>query len=443
MVLGFSSSRSLDARSPGREGAADASFLLASPGVTRKIPVMPGQSKRKDPPLLGYSTNVHRGESLAQVYRFLKEYTIPIKNRVFGGEPAGLELRLGIGSTRDLQKRRALREFRDFLERSGLELFSINAFPLLDFHARRVKEKVYRPSWCEAQRGLWTSRIARVFAELLPEGIEGSVSTLGGCYRREGHEPRTFRRMAGVFLKTLETFLELGREGRSMVLAVEPEPETTFETTQDVIDFVEGYLLPLAFERWRKHGRRAAIEENVRRHFAVNVDTCHLSVLFEDPVDSLRRLERAGVRLGKLHVTNAVALRNPYRSPAAYQDLRRMDEPRYLHQFCGVDRRGQLAWRDLDLDRLPRRLERGRHPDVVEIRSHFHVPLYRRRYHRLHTTQDDTVRAVREVVRRRWTRHLVLETYTWPILAGKERQREKLLDGITREFRWLLRILGK
>jgi hypothetical protein len=37
----------------------------------------------------------------------------------------------------------------------------------------------------------------------------------------------------------------------------------------------------------------------------------------------------------------------------------------------------------------------------------------------------------------------VLETYTWPIIAGKERQREKLLDGITREFRWLLRILGK
>ena len=393
-------------------------------------------------PLIGYSTNVHRGETLKQVYRFLREYTIPIKQRVFGDRRAGLELRLGIGSAGDLQTAKSRRQFGEFLEEAGLELFSVNAFPLLDFHARRVKEKVYEPSWAKSERARWTNRIARIFADLLPENTTGSLSTLGGCYRREGHDPRTFRKLAACYLKTLETLFDLEREGKPVVLAVEPEPETTFETVDDVVVFFEDYLLPRAFDRWKNRGSRGRVEAAVRRLFTVNVDTCHLSVLFEDQVKSLRRLERAGIRLGKLHVTNAVALKNPYRSPAAYQDLRSMDEPRYFHQFCGVDSRGRVAWRGLDLDRLPRRLDRGGHPDIVELRSHFHVPLYLRRHLRLSTTQDDTVRAVREVLRRRSTDHLVLETYTWPILAGEHDQQRKLINGIVKEFRWLLGVMG-
>ena len=90
--------------------------------------------------LLGYSTNVHPGEDLRQVYRSLRDYTVPIRERVFGEGPAGLELRLGIGAARDLGRRSAREEFGDFLRKSGLRIFSINAYPLLDFHQRRVKE---------------------------------------------------------------------------------------------------------------------------------------------------------------------------------------------------------------------------------------------------------------------------------------------------------------
>ena len=438
---------------------------------------MARQRKRKEPLLLGYSTNVHPGETLEQVYDFLREFTIPIGRRVFGppGEQcpaiptphgpaqrtsrsdgrhgeradsktqsavqAGLELRLGIGSARELGTQRARREFREFLDESGLVLFSVNAFPLLDFHAKRVKEQVYKPSWLEADRGRWTSRIARIVAELSPPDIEPSISTLGGCYRREAHDDRSFRKFAAVAAKCLETFAELEREGRPMCLAFEPEPETTFETCQDVITFFEEYLLPRAFETWKRFGNRSRIEETLRRVFAVNYDTCHLSVLFEDQIRNLRSLEKAGIRLGKLHITNAVSLRSPHRSPAAYQDFRGMNEPRYFHQFCGVDARGRVTWRDLDLDRLPRRLDRSRDPDVAELRSHFHVPLYLRKFRRLYTTHEETTAAIDEVVRRGTCRHLVLETYTWPLLTGRDDWRGKLTRGIAREFRWLLAVL--
>jgi hypothetical protein len=401
---------------------------------------MSSSQTRRWTPLLGYSTNVHRGETLAQVYRFLRDYTVPIKRRVFGAAArAGLELRLGIGSARELVKRREREAFGAFLEEHGLVLFSVNAFPLLDFHARRVKEKVYAPAWTEPARSRWTNAIADILADLLPAGITGSVSTLGGAFRRKEHGPAAFRRIAANYVRTAGHLARIEETtGKTILLAAEPEPETTFETSRDVIEFFERWLIPAARAAWGRRLRPARVEERLRRFFAVNCDTCHASVLFEDPVESLRSLWRAGIEVGKLHVTSAIALRNPFRARKAYADLLAMDEPRYFHQFAGRDARGKVIWRGLDLDRLPRRLERGKHPAVTEIRSHFHVPLYLRKWRSLDTTREETRRVVHEAARAKRTSHLVVETYTWPILAREE----KLIEGIASELRWLVDILG-
>ncbi len=391
---------------------------------------------RPSSPLLAYSTNVHRGETVADTYDFLRRFTIPVRDRVFPGEEGGLELRLGIGAARELKARRTRREFAEFLVANRLFVFSINAFPLLDFHARRVKEQVYRPSWGEADRPRWTNTIADIFAELLPEGIVGSISTSAGAYRPLGHDPKTFRKLAAGYLKTIEKLAALeASTGKTIVLAVEPEPETTLENAAEFIDFFESYLWPAAKSAWGSRGDRASlIEDRLRRFFTINFDTCHFSVLFQDMARSLRRLRRAGIQVGKLHVTSAVRLSNPYRSPAGYQDFRGMNEPRYFHQFCGVDADGDVAWRDLDLDRLPRKLIPDKHPAVAELRSHYHVPLYLKRWKRLGTTQDETREAVFETLRNRLTSQLVIETYTWPIL----RSESGLVSGIAKEFRWLL-----
>ncbi len=401
---------------------------------------MSASRKKTDSLHLAYSTNVHRGEKLKDLYAFLSRFTIPVRDRVFRGQRGGLELRFGIGTAKELSAVRARREFAEFLGEQNLYIFSINAFPLLDFHARRVKEQVYRPSWIETDRPRWTNRIAEILADLLPAGLSGSVSTSAGVYRRTSHDPRTFRRIASGYLKTLQKLAQIeAKTGRTVVLAVEPEPETSLETAAEVIDFFENYLWPAAKEKWRRGGlTKSAIENRLRKFFTVNVDTCHFSVLFEDLIDSFKRLRGAGIAVGKLHVTNAIRLKNPYRSPAAYEDFRGMHEPRYFHQFCGVDAGGDVRWRDLDLDRLPRRLVRGKHPDVAELRSHYHVPLYMKRWQRLATTQDETRAAVLDVLRRRATSQLVIETYTWPIL----RNEEKLVSGIAREFRWLLDVIG-
>ena len=391
-------------------------------------------------PLFGYSTNVHKTSTLRDIYRFLGQYTIPIKERVFGDSPGGLELHLSMSTAGALRQRGKREEFKAFLDDAALQLFSVNAYPLKPFHTQRVKEKVYSPSWTEPDRVRWTNTIADILADLLAPDVPGSVSTLGGAFRHKEHGPSTFKKLARNYLKTVAHLERLEVEmGKRIVLAVEPEPETTFETATDVIRFVEDYLLPAAFaDRSFAGRRRSTVEGVVRRYFTTNFDTCHFSVLYQDLVGSLRQLSRAGIAVGKIHVTNAIRLRNPFRAASAYQDFRRMHEPRYFHQFCGVDGDGKTIWRDLDLDRLPRKLDAKRHPPVAELRSHYHVPLYLKRFQRLLTTQEDTELALKEIRRARTTRHVVLETYTWPILADENR----LLRGITREFRWMLDALG-
>ena len=61
---------------------------------------MTSAHRKKHPLQLGYSTNVHPGEDMKAVYRSLEEYTIPIRKRVFGSEPCGLELRRLPGGVR-------------------------------------------------------------------------------------------------------------------------------------------------------------------------------------------------------------------------------------------------------------------------------------------------------------------------------------------------------
>ena len=386
--------------------------------------------------LLGYSTNVHKGETLDQVYRFLRDFTLPIKRNVFGRGRGGLELRIGIGVARELREEAARTAFKHFLDANGLVLFSVNAFPLLDFHAPRVKERVYEPSWAEEERSRWTSLICEILADLLPQGLTGTVSTLGGAFRRE--DPAIFRRLAAGYLRVIEALARLEDErGKTVVLAVEPEPCTTFEDARDVIEFFESHLVPMARERGRGASRRG-LEDRLRKFFTVNFDTCHLSVLFEDLKGNLEAFRRAGIEVSKIHVTSAIRLENPLSRPKAYREFRRRREPRYLHQFCGKNATGRVIWRGLDLDELPRRLEPERSPNIVELRSHYHVPLHLKHLGLLQTTREETAEAVIDAVQRGRCKQLVLETYTWPFLAREG----DLVRGITREFRWLQDLLG-
>ncbi len=384
--------------------------------------------------LLSYEMNVHPGDTLRELLHSLDRWTLPIRDRVAPGQAFGIVPRVGRKLLQELRTQKARRTLQEKLATKNFFLYTVNAFPIGNFHARRVKEQVYSPPWTHGERARLTNQVVDLLAELLPQDEVGTISTLGGTYRPWGNTRQDHERMAVNYLRTVEHMARMAlKGGPTVLLAVEPEPDTTLETMRDVIHLVDNFLRPLIPQRLaRPLGvSRSRAEELFHCHFTVNLDVCHLSVLFRDPVREWRALEKAGLKVGKLHITNALALPRPGRSPTALAELKSYDEPRYLHQFAARRPGGELV-RGGDLSELCPSVV----ADTEEVRVHFHVPLSRARMGRLSTTRSSTSQVLHHTLRHPHPPHLAIETYTWPIIS---RDKDNLVDGIVREFRWVLR----
>lgn len=85
--------------------------------------------------------------------------------------------------------------------------------------------------------------------------------------------------------------------------------------------------------------------------FGVCFDVCHQAVEFEDVAESIEQFVMPGIRINKVHITNAVELLNPAGNAAGRQALRQFVEPRYLHQTYARFSDGRIETRlDLKLE---------------------------------------------------------------------------------------------
>ena len=132
---------------------------------------------------LAYCTNIHRGEDWAQTFGSLKTHTLGVRDRVAPGRAYAIGLRLSDRAARELSEPAVLDNFQQWLVDENCYVFTLNGFPFGDFHGTRVKEQVYVPDWTSPARLEYTNRLFDLIAALVPEGMEGSVSTLPGSFK--------------------------------------------------------------------------------------------------------------------------------------------------------------------------------------------------------------------------------------------------------------------
>lgn len=385
---------------------------------------------------LSYCTNIHAGESWAEVRGALTQHLPAVKAAASPEAPFGVGLRLGAAAAHELADPAALAELRGLLERLDGYVFTLNGFPFGAFHGTRVKEQVYAPDWGEDERLDYSNRLADILAALLPEGVAGSISTVPVTYRpwAEGrlegmtrNIARHAARLAGIEAAT----------GRHLTLALEPEPCCYLETIAETVRYFERHLFadPAVGELAEAAGLdRDAGRAAMRRHVGVCYDVCHAAVEYEDPKASIAALRHAGIRVAKLQLSSALRIAEV--SPEAVNALAAFDEPVYLHQV--IERRGARLRRYRD---LPEALPEAARAAGAEWRVHFHVPVFLEAVTDFGTTQA-FLREILALQRRDpIAPHLEVETYTWDVLPACYRN-VSVSEAIARELRWVRDQLG-
>lgn len=361
---------------------------------------------------LSYCTNVHPAETLDGVLAQLRDHCEPVRRRL-GRDRLGIGLWLAKDAAHSLiTNPAALRGLRGELDRRGLEVVTLNGFPYEGFGAEEVKYRVYKPDWTDPERLAHTTDLARLLAALLPDDVtEGSISTLPLAWRTPFDGTAAER--ANAALATLGERLDALEDltGKSLRIAVEPEPGCIVETTGDAIG-------PLSTIGSRRIG--------------ICIDTCHLATSFEDPRIALAALTAAGICIPKVQLSAALHAQEPHLCEVR-SALAAFAEPRFLHQTRTRTSAGLRGTDDLGEAVTGEAL-----PDGTPWRAHFHVPLHAAPAPPLTSTlpvlQDTLTRLVGGP--EPLTRHLEVETYTWQALPAelRPRSRAQLADGIAAEL---------
>lgn len=387
---------------------------------------------------LTYCTNIHAADGWDAVEANVQRYAPALKARFSPDAPFGIGLRLSARDARELGEGDRLARFRAWLDAEGLYVAIINGFPFGSFHRSVVKADVYAPDWRDEARVAYTLDLAHILSQLVPDGVDGGVSTAPLSYKAwmPAHDTEGWELVTDNVIRVAIALAGTRRDtGAFIHLDIEPEPDCSIETADETIDFFERWLLPRGVPQV---ARALGIGEDEARavllgHIRVCFDCCHVAVEHEDPLHTLDRLAKAGIRVGRVQLSSALRVDMPADPDAAAvvsSRLRRFADTTYLHQVVTRDGLGLAHYPDLDpaLDAAPLA--------AAEWRIHFHVPLFTREYDGLGSTQDDVGRVIAAAVEQPFTTHLEIETYTWDVLPGA--LKIDLLESIAREYEWVL-----
>ena len=384
---------------------------------------------------LTYSTLVHPGDTWEEMWDSLVKYVPQVKERFAPNETFGISLRLSASSAETLVSDRVAREsLKTFLSDNDMYLYTVNAFPYGPFKGTTVKAQVYEPDWRSEERTQYTINVAEVLGDVAPEGTSPSIQSAPLGFKPRVTGPDVVSSFTEHVLRVGAHLVELeARTGRTVGLALEPEPFCFLETTDETIDYFTEHL----------YSGRAALtvaklagipisEAHValRRHVGIVFDICHQAVEYEDISASLQKLVDAGIPIFKLQ--EAAAIYVPEVNQVIVDELARYADTIYLTQT--IEKKDGRFNRFLNLEDAFAAWEKD--PGPREWRTHIHVPVFLDDLGAFRTTRFAIEDALAFHKASPLSRQLEIETYTWDVLPAHLKTGD-IVDYVCRELEWV------
>jgi hypothetical protein len=384
---------------------------------------------------LTYSTLVHPGDDWPQMWDSLTTYVPKVKSRIAHNQRFGVSLRLSANSAETLVNSRAERDkLKKFLGENNMYLYTVNAFPYGAFKGTVVKEQVYEPDWRSEERTRYTQNVADILADVTESDISPSIQSapLGFKPRVTGND--VVASFTNHVLRVAAHLVALeARTGRTVTLALEPEPYCFLETTDETVEYFTKHLYSgAAAETLAKLAQIPISEAHValRRHVGIVFDICHQAVEYENIAECLQKLVDAGIPIFKLQ--EAAALHVPNVTQEIVDTLKRYAQTIYLTQT--VEKKNGKLTRFLNLEDAFAAWDKD--PGPREWRTHFHVPVFLDELGPFRTTRFAIEDALRFHKARPLSRQLEIETYTWDVLPENLKTGD-IVDYVCRELDWV------
>jgi len=203
--------------------------------------------------------------------------------------------------------------------------------------------------------------------------------------------------------------------GRCIHLDIEPEPGCRLQKASDLSEFIH-----IQF----------GDDEKIRRYIRVCHDTCHSAVMRETAEEALAHYNNAGLKIGKVQLSSAIQVDTDDISEVERQQiiaaLHSIAEPRYLHQTT-IESGDDIMF----FDNLP--LAPIDDPSGC-WRIHFHVPIHKKQFGVLQTSQDELLQSI-SILKEAGVTTWEVETYTWDVMPSTFKE-DDLIASITKELLW-------
>jgi hypothetical protein len=304
---------------------------------------------------------------------------------------------------------------------------------------------VHAPDWLTSDRVAYTIRLAEILAQLLPDEMEGSISTSPLTYRfwhKEVEWNAVMKKATANLLLVVDKLIDIKQQaGKTIHIDIEPEPDGLLDNGTEFLEWYLQYLIPSGIEYLQqgkdmnKHEAEAAIKTHIR----LCCDVCHFAVGYEDHAAMIKKFESHGIKTGKIQISAALKGRldgSTIEKENVINAFKNFNEPVYLHQVVARKKDGGLLrYRD-----MPDALADSDRADVEEWRAHYHVPLFIEHYDILQSTQND-IKTVLDIQKQNpFTKYMEVETYTWEVLPAT--MRLPIDQSISRELKWVKDLLN-
>jgi hypothetical protein len=384
---------------------------------------------------LTYSTLVHPADSWDQLWTSLNTYLPRVKARVSPDAPFGVCIRLAAPTAELLAASAAERaKLKRFLADHDLYVYTVNAFPYGAFKGTIVKEQVYEPDWRTEARTRYTIDVADILADITRADIAPSIQTAPLGFKPNVTGPDVIASYTEHVLRVAAHLVQLeARTGRTVTLAIEPEPHCFLETTDETVAYFTGHLYTGAAAG--RLARLAAIplsEAHValRRHLGIVFDIGHQAVGFEDIPTSLQTLVDASIPIFKLQ--EVAAMHIPEVTQEAVDALAQYARTVYLTQT--VEKKNGRLTKFLNVEEAFAAWRTD--PGPREWRIHFHVPVFLDDLGAFRTTRFALEQALAFHKATPLSRQLEIETYTWDVLPDHLKTGD-IVDYVCREIEWV------